>query len=296
MTRGGKHEHAQSWTPEEDRLICHLRATDGPQWSKMTTHLPGRSASSIRNRWQRLEQVRKVREQNAARGLAQPGAAGPSGLPFNWLQQLTQTPGVQADNLRLAQQLAAGGLQASGSSAADFARASVNGMLHAKLEEASKTTGAAGPPALARTRTRTKSERFDLSVSTITDVITEALGGEPSVQRTRSPGSSSGAAAPGVARTASIGPGVARTTSVGLRWTESEVLEALQEDPSVAALLAGVLQESPDVPSRSPGKKRKASFAGLAEQGLVRRQAKALSFIVKLRNSAESRRLCDLLS
>jgi len=60
---GGLHEHMKPWEPEEDRLIIELLATLGPKWSKIVKALPGRSISSIRNRWQRIEKGRKLQEE-----------------------------------------------------------------------------------------------------------------------------------------------------------------------------------------------------------------------------------------
>ena len=60
---GGAHEHMKAWEPEEDRMIIELLASLGPRWSKICKALPGRSISSIRNRWQRIDKGRKLREE-----------------------------------------------------------------------------------------------------------------------------------------------------------------------------------------------------------------------------------------
>ena len=59
---GGVHENMKAWEPEEDRIIIELLSELGPRWSKIVKALPGRSISSIRNRWQRIEKGRKLRE------------------------------------------------------------------------------------------------------------------------------------------------------------------------------------------------------------------------------------------
>ena len=60
---GGVHENMKAWEPEEDRLIIELLATIGPRWSKIVKALPGRTISSIRNRWQRIDKGLKMREE-----------------------------------------------------------------------------------------------------------------------------------------------------------------------------------------------------------------------------------------
>ncbi|EOD07964.1 hypothetical protein EMIHUDRAFT_217991 [Emiliania huxleyi CCMP1516] len=70
---GGVHEHMRAWEPEEDRTILRLLGELGPKWSRIVLSLPGacaplasrkhrRSVSSVRNRWQRIEKGRKLRE------------------------------------------------------------------------------------------------------------------------------------------------------------------------------------------------------------------------------------------
>lgn len=52
----------KAWEPEEDRVIIELLSELGPRWSKIVKALPGRTISSIRNRWQRSEKGQKLRE------------------------------------------------------------------------------------------------------------------------------------------------------------------------------------------------------------------------------------------
>jgi len=59
---GGAHENMKAWAPEEDYIILEMHAQDGPKWSKIVQRLPGRTVSSVRNRWQRIEKGRKLRE------------------------------------------------------------------------------------------------------------------------------------------------------------------------------------------------------------------------------------------
>jgi len=59
---GGVHEHMRAWEPEEDNTIIRLLGEMGPKWSRIVQQLPGRSVSSVRNRWQRIEKGRKLRE------------------------------------------------------------------------------------------------------------------------------------------------------------------------------------------------------------------------------------------
>ena len=59
---GGAHENMKAWSPEEDTLIIAMHESEGPKWSKIVQRLPGRTVSSVRNRWQRIEKGRKLRE------------------------------------------------------------------------------------------------------------------------------------------------------------------------------------------------------------------------------------------
>ena len=52
----------KAWSPEEDTLIIAMHESEGPKWSKIVQRLPGRTVSSVRNRWQRIEKGRKLRE------------------------------------------------------------------------------------------------------------------------------------------------------------------------------------------------------------------------------------------
>ena len=59
---GGAHDNMKAWDPEEDDIIMSMHAKEGPKWKKIVEHLPGRTVSSVRNRWQRIEKGRKLRE------------------------------------------------------------------------------------------------------------------------------------------------------------------------------------------------------------------------------------------
>ena len=64
--------HGRSmWTAEEDRLIEEGVRRFGCKWRQIATALPGRSDSSIRNRWMRLQ-----KERTMARGSPQQTGAG----------------------------------------------------------------------------------------------------------------------------------------------------------------------------------------------------------------------------
>jgi hypothetical protein len=39
------------WLPEEDALLAQFHPTTGNRWTALAVHLPGRSALSIKNRW-----------------------------------------------------------------------------------------------------------------------------------------------------------------------------------------------------------------------------------------------------
>lgn len=41
----------EAWTLEEDKLLVQLHNQYGNKWAKISTHLPGRSRISLRNRW-----------------------------------------------------------------------------------------------------------------------------------------------------------------------------------------------------------------------------------------------------
>ena len=59
---GGVHENMKSWQPEEDRRIIELLSEFGPRWSVIVDHLPGRTISSVRNRWLRIDKGRRMQE------------------------------------------------------------------------------------------------------------------------------------------------------------------------------------------------------------------------------------------
>uniref|UniRef100_A0A7S0NXK3 Myb-like domain-containing protein n=1 Tax=Calcidiscus leptoporus TaxID=127549 RepID=A0A7S0NXK3_9EUKA len=132
---GGKHEHTQAWAPEEDQVILEMHALEGPKWSKIVQRLPNRTVSSIRNRWQRIEQGRRLREAGThtrnrchACGLPKRGHVCLAKLPVrsqvnlahapaataahidaatlsSWLNHLTTLPGVDSATVNIARQL-----------------------------------------------------------------------------------------------------------------------------------------------------------------------------------------------
>ena len=59
---GGKHENMKSWSSEEDHIIIDGVQLHGHQWRLIVRDLPGRSVSSTRNRWNRIEKGRMMRE------------------------------------------------------------------------------------------------------------------------------------------------------------------------------------------------------------------------------------------
>jgi len=59
---GGVHEFMKAWDPEEDQIIIEMLERLGPKWSKIVQRLPGRTVSSVRNRWQRIDKGRRLRE------------------------------------------------------------------------------------------------------------------------------------------------------------------------------------------------------------------------------------------
>ena len=50
------------WSPEEDQIILSVVSREGPKWGRVLLALPWRTVPSIRNRWQRMENGRKLRE------------------------------------------------------------------------------------------------------------------------------------------------------------------------------------------------------------------------------------------
>ena len=53
------------WEPEEDHIILQMVNLEGTKWTSIVKKLPGRTVSSVRNRWQRIEKGRKLREDGA---------------------------------------------------------------------------------------------------------------------------------------------------------------------------------------------------------------------------------------
>jgi hypothetical protein len=45
----------RQWTVEEDRLLLHLGAQIGPQWSTLVKFFPGRTDVSLKNRWNKFQ-------------------------------------------------------------------------------------------------------------------------------------------------------------------------------------------------------------------------------------------------
>jgi hypothetical protein len=60
---GGLHENMKTWEPEEDRLIIEMLGKIGPRWSQIVKAMPGRTVSSIRNRWFRIEKGQRLQEE-----------------------------------------------------------------------------------------------------------------------------------------------------------------------------------------------------------------------------------------
>jgi len=59
---GGSHEFMKAWDPHEDKIIIEMHAKEGPRWKQIVKKLPGRTVSSTRNRFQRIEKGRLLRE------------------------------------------------------------------------------------------------------------------------------------------------------------------------------------------------------------------------------------------
>ena len=62
---GGAHETMRSWDPEEDEVILSMVEQIGNRWAQIVTHLPGRTVSSVRNRYQRIQKGVQMRERGA---------------------------------------------------------------------------------------------------------------------------------------------------------------------------------------------------------------------------------------
>ena len=59
---GGKHDNMKAWSNEEDHVIIGGVQLHGHQWRIIVQDLPGRSVSSTRNRFNRIEKGRMMRE------------------------------------------------------------------------------------------------------------------------------------------------------------------------------------------------------------------------------------------
>jgi hypothetical protein len=55
---GGAHEWMKTWEPEEDDIILNMYENLGAKWKQIVQQLPGRTISSVRNRFQRIEKGR----------------------------------------------------------------------------------------------------------------------------------------------------------------------------------------------------------------------------------------------
>jgi hypothetical protein len=56
MPSGGAHDSARPWEADEDVLVTHMVSTMGRRWKHIAKLFPGRTISSVRNRWQRMAQ------------------------------------------------------------------------------------------------------------------------------------------------------------------------------------------------------------------------------------------------
>lgn len=81
-----KHEVSKQWEPHEDILILELIKQHGRKWEVLKLSFPGRSTSSIRNRWQRMQKFTLTSKNKCARcGLPKCGhicKVAPSLPPF----------------------------------------------------------------------------------------------------------------------------------------------------------------------------------------------------------------------
>lgn len=53
------------WDPEEDKVILEMVERIGNKWAEIVKHLPGRTVSSVRNRYQRIQKGIQMRERGA---------------------------------------------------------------------------------------------------------------------------------------------------------------------------------------------------------------------------------------
>ena len=82
---GGEHENMQAWSPEEDTIILEMHSQLGPLWSQIVRQLPGRTVSSVRNRWQRIAMLGgSANRENATRTV--------SFAPMAWRSLSLQDP------------------------------------------------------------------------------------------------------------------------------------------------------------------------------------------------------------
>eukprot|EP00300_Choanocystis_sp_HF-7_P034883 c4795_g1_i1.p1 GENE.c4795_g1_i1~~c4795_g1_i1.p1 ORF type:complete len:233 (+),score=21.24 c4795_g1_i1:101-700(+) len=65
-----------AWTPTEDKTLCEMLARVGPKWAVLAEHLPGRTDTSVKNRFSALYRrdpgVRHVLAEHSAAASAQP--------------------------------------------------------------------------------------------------------------------------------------------------------------------------------------------------------------------------------
>jgi hypothetical protein len=64
----------RAWSLDEDRLLLHIGAQLGPQWSTLVRFFPGRTDVNLKNRWNRLQ--RRSRKLSAARARPPPVTDG----------------------------------------------------------------------------------------------------------------------------------------------------------------------------------------------------------------------------
>ncbi len=49
------------WTVDEDNIIINISIIYGNKWKLISKHLPNRTTTAIRNRWQRIERAQKLK-------------------------------------------------------------------------------------------------------------------------------------------------------------------------------------------------------------------------------------------